>query len=58
VEVNVYTGYGLVLGAALGLLLGTLFSEGSWIAPSLGAVLGLIVGSIVDARRTKGDDRT
>jgi outer membrane lipoprotein SlyB len=50
-----YTGYGLVLGAALGLLLGSLFAAGFWFAPGAGAVAGLIIGSIVDAQRSKDE---
>jgi hypothetical protein len=51
-----YTGYGLVLGAALGLLAGTLLSSELWIAPLLGAAVGLVIGAMVDARR--GRDRS
>jgi type IV secretory pathway TrbD component len=50
-----YTGYGLVLGAALGLLIGTLFSLALWIAPVIGAGLGLVVGAAIDAWRAKDD---
>ena len=50
-----YTGYGLVIGAALGLLIGTLFSAALWIAPAIGAGLGLVVGAVVDAWRAKDD---
>jgi Glycine zipper len=46
-----YTGYGLVLGAALGLLAGTLLSSEPWIAPLLGAAVGLVIGAMVRARR-------
>ena len=49
------TGYGLVLGAALGLLVGTLFALELWLAPLVGAGLGLIIGAMVDARRAKDD---
>jgi uncharacterized membrane protein len=50
-----YTGYGLVLGAALGLLFGTLVASEIWLAPAVGAAIGLVVGSIVDARRSKDE---
>ena len=48
-----FTGYGLVLGAALGLLVGTLLSAELWIASVVGAGIGLIVGAVVDGRREK-----
>ena len=48
-----FTGYGLVLGAALGLLVGTLLSADLWIAPVIGAGIGLTVGAVVDGRRAK-----
>lgn len=50
-----YTGYGLVIGAALGLLVGTLLSGALWSAPVIGAGLGLVVGAVVDAWRAKDD---
>jgi uncharacterized membrane protein len=50
-----YTGYGLVIGAALGLLIGTLLSVARWIAPAMGAGLGLVVGAVVDVWRAKDD---
>jgi hypothetical protein len=49
----VYTGYALVMGTALGLLIGTLFSAQLWIAPVVGAAVGTIVGAILDMRRSK-----
>lgn len=52
-----YTGYGLILGAALGLLIGTIFSAELWIAPVVGAALGTLVGAIVDMRRSTGKKR-
>jgi len=56
-----YTGYGLVIGAALGLLIGALVSGTLWIAPVIGAGLGLVVGAVVDvwwAPRTIGSRRS
>jgi uncharacterized membrane protein len=52
-----YSGYGLVMGGALGLLVGTLFAFEEWLAPSIGAAIGLIVGSVVDALRVKDQER-
>jgi len=46
-----FTGYGLVLGAALGLLVGTLLSAELWIALVVGAGIGLMIGAAVDGRR-------
>jgi hypothetical protein len=51
-----YTGYGLVIGAALGLLVGTLLTSELWIAPAIGAALGLVVGAVFDGRRS-GDQQ-
>jgi hypothetical protein len=47
-----YTGYGLAMGAALGLLASTLFASEHWIAPLIGAVVGLLVGAVIDVRRS------
>lgn len=52
-RVTLYTGYGLVLGAALGLLVGTLLSSAVWLGPLIGASVGLIVGAIFDAQQPK-----
>ncbi len=49
-----YTGYALVMGAALGLLIGTMFSAPLWIAPIVGAAIGTLVGAILDMRRSTG----
>ena len=51
----IYTGYGLLIGAAMGLLTGALLSIAPWIASVIGAGLGLVVGSVVDAWRAKDD---
>ena len=48
-----YTGYGLVVGAALGLLVGALLTSTLWLAPAIGAAFGLIVGSIIDTQAFK-----
>jgi hypothetical protein len=48
-----YTGYGLAIGAALGLLVGTLLTAQLWIAPVVGAALGSIAGAVLDMRRSK-----
>ena len=52
-EVSMYTGYGLVLGAALGLLVGTLLTAPVWIALLIGAGVGLIIGATVDGYRAR-----
>ena len=44
------TGIGVVLGAALGLLLGMLAFDGAWWAPVAGAALGLVAGAIGDGQ--------
>jgi hypothetical protein len=48
-----YTGYGLAIGAAIGLLAATLLSSEIWIAPVIGAALGLLVGAVLDTRRSR-----
>jgi tetrahydromethanopterin S-methyltransferase subunit C len=48
-----HTGYGLVIGAAIGLLVATLFADQIWIAPVIGAALGIVVGAVLDARRSR-----
>lgn len=49
---GLWTGAGLVTGAALGLLMGQLMFDGAWWAPVVGTGVGLIVGAIVDALRS------
>ncbi|HEX6946291.1 MAG TPA: hypothetical protein VF246_02970 [Acidimicrobiia bacterium] len=48
-----WTGIGVVLGAALGLLLGMLVFDGTWWAPVIGAAIGVLVGAIADGRSTR-----
>ena len=48
-----YSGTGLVIGAALGLLVGTLFSATVWVAPLIGAVVGLLIGAVADSQHPK-----
>ena len=50
------TGYGLVMGAALGLLAGVLLSSELWVWPLIGAALGLVVGATMDANRDRRRD--
>lgn len=45
-----YTGSGLAIGAALGLLFGLMLFENMAFGTLIGAVLGLMVGAIIDAR--------
>lgn len=47
-----WTGVGLSVGAALGLLFGMLISP-FWWGPLAGASLGLIVGAIIDAQAAR-----
>jgi uncharacterized membrane protein YccC len=47
------SGFGLALGAALGLLFGTLLTEQSWLFPLVGAIVGLVIGAFVDVYRSR-----
>lgn len=45
-----WTGTGIALGAALGILVGLLLFDDWWLGPVIGAVVGLLVGAIADAQ--------
>ncbi len=48
-----WTGVGVVIGAALGLLFGLLMFDGAWWAPTVGAAVGIVVGAIADGQATR-----
>ena len=51
-----WTGSGIALGAALGIIFGLLLLGDSWFfGPAIGAAVGLLIGAIVDAQ--SADDR-
>lgn len=45
-----WTGTGIALGAALGIIGGLLLLENWFFGPVIGAAVGLLIGAIVDAQ--------
>ncbi len=50
---GLWTGAGVVTGAAIGLLVGQLVFDGEWWAPAVGAGIGLILGAAIEAFKSK-----
>jgi hypothetical protein len=46
-----YTGFGLVIGCALGTVFGLLVLAEWWLGPAIGTALGLVAGAVIDAVR-------
>lgn len=54
---RMYTGLGLVFGAALGMIFGMMLFSELWVGPLIGTALGLIVGAIIDVNHTGSSSR-
>lgn len=52
---NKYTGAGIALGPAFGLLVGLLFLDNIILGMGIGVAFGLIVGAMMDAEREKNN---